>query len=490
MSRHIGSVDIVKLDGTISGWSIDLENPGSSSKLAALIDGEPVVHFTCSEPRPDVKAAGFSTQFAGFKFRLPPRFADGLEHILSFQPSAGGEVFLLGGKQKIVLVPVPVGEVVLDPAKNALTGWVSGPENRTRAVLLEILADGKLLKVVSRNYDAKIMKDGKIPFSIALPPGILAEAADREIGLRLAGSGLHLAGSPMQSRTSKLLGNFDGLCGGRVTGWAYDIGLKFAPALDVFCGERHMMRISCDIKRKDLFDIYGANSGGFTANLPAGAFAEGGQFVHVRFPDGTELSGGPKRISPYDVLLEQLKAELRGEAAGPGAAGAGQERVAYLLNAIGLILGTPTAHQDSKSVRSETVELGHELIMQSIFSGETSTAFEVVRSLSMLGINVCRNAADFNRLVPVLLAQGIESADVYGVIDLLRQRRRPLYQMLLAAVLLARGRSAEGIDTIFDCYWAAADKERKSIASMGAGLMMRSGFAAEALALMDVSLVN
>ena len=168
MTRYVGSVDTVKADGTISGWSIDKDSPESSSELVALVDGEPVVHFACREPRPDVKAAGFPTQYAGFKFKVPLRFVDGMEHALSFQPSAGGDIFSLGGKQTILLEAAPAGEVVLNPAEKLLTGWVSEPENRKRAVLLEVLVDNKLLKVVSKNFDAKTTMNRKINFKVLL----------------------------------------------------------------------------------------------------------------------------------------------------------------------------------------------------------------------------------------------------------------------------------------------------------------------------------
>ena len=108
----------------------------------------------------------------------------------------------------------------------------------------------------------------------------------------------------------------------------------------------------------------------------------------------------------------------------------------------------------------------------------------------MLGINICRHADDFRRLVPVLVDPENNLPDVYGLIDLQRQRRRPFASMLLAAVLLSRGRNKEGGDVIFECYWSSKGGERAVTANLGVVLLMQAGLAADAENLFDMSMAE
>ena len=490
MSRFAGNVEVTNPDGMVSGWAIDIENSGVPLELAALVDGVPVATVTCGASRPDVKAAGFPTEFAGFRFHLPHTLFDGETHTLSFKLAGGSEELPLHGKTTILLTPAPVGEVLLSPDRESLKGWIAMPESGVRAVLLDVLLDGKLLEVRPIRVPTNSTENGRIPISIPLPKRIVSDPISHRIDVRLAGNGRRLEGSPVSSRTSKLIGAFDLLCGRRVVGWAYDEGLMLVPVLDVYCGERHVMQLECGSHRKDLTEKFGISAGGFDAWLPQGAFDDGSESVSIRFSDGKILPGGPKGIQAADRELERLEATLRGVPAISGTPRiANAERLKSLLEDVSqMIMVYPESMPDNNKIRGEAIALSYELLTEIFFSGDTSTAFAAVRGLSMLGINICRHADDFRRLVPVLCAEENNLADVFGLIDLQRQRRRPFASMLLAAVLLSRGRTKEGSDLIFDCYWSGKGGERAVTANLGVILLMQAGLAADAENLFDMGM--
>lgn len=488
MSRFSGNLDSVSSNGVVSGWVVDGEHPAAPAEITALLDGEPVATFVCTGSRPDVRAAGFGTMVAGFSFSIPERYCDGKERHLSFRPASGGDSFSIGGPATITLAPKPAGDVVLDRETAVLKGWVADPRNSHRPILIEMLVDGAPIKVIPLRPDPKREDKDRATFEIPLPPEVIGDRNSRRIELRLLESGRHLGG-PIASRASRLQGNFEILRGRHISGWAYDVGLSIAPKLDVYCDGKHMSQVSCDGFRKDLFDYNGATAGWFNAVVPIEALDPEPKFVQVRFDDGSELNGGPKRIEQVDLDLARLEASVVG---GPGVSEIPtiqpKPQLGVQLTLLGRLLSATVSKPEYKMHRLDAVELGQELLVQTVFSSDAATAFEVARSLSMLGINVCSDSDDFLRLLAVLNDIGDETPDLYGLLELERQRRRPLYRLLSAAIMLSNERAEEGIDLIFESFYGANESEKVMIASLGIALLIRTGHAANAESLMIVSL--
>lgn len=491
MSRYTGNLESITPVGGVSGWVVDTDEPSSAAHLAVLLDGQTVTTVVCSGNRPDVRAAGYRTMAAGFFFTIPHHFRDGVERKLSFLPVRGGEPFELGGPTTVQLAPAPVGEMALVREKSVLTGWVAPSRNPQRPVLLEVLVDERPLRVVSLRADPKSPDPDRIPFSIPLPADVIDDPASRKIEARILDTGVYLSGGPIASRASKLIGNFELLRGRRINGWAYDIGLSVAPKLDVYCDGRFLMQIACDGYRKDLFKHHGATSGAFNTVLPLDAFGSKPQFIYVRLPDGTELDGGPKRIDQVDIDLAQLEAAIIGGIGALDVAPAARDaQIASVINMLGKIMTVSAGDISKKDYRQDAVQLGQEFISQVCFACDTEASFKAMRSLALLGISVARNGDDFRRAATVLLSLDENASDLYGVIDLERQRRHPMHKLLLAAVLLAQDNEEAGIDLIFDSFRNAKSTEQAMIANLGTSMMMRAGHSAEAQSLMVASLIK
>lgn len=90
----IGHIDIFEGD-RIEGWVIDLDHPHRPALLKVLIDGDVVDSVLCALLREDVKQSGLPSAEAGFLYRIPPLFHDGLRHSLQFQTQRGSVVNFL-----------------------------------------------------------------------------------------------------------------------------------------------------------------------------------------------------------------------------------------------------------------------------------------------------------------------------------------------------------------------------------------------------------
>ena len=490
MPRYFGTVEVADRTGRIAGWAVDLDNPATAANLTLLLDNVPVENIQCTGQRPDVLAAGFGTGTAGFSIALPERYLDGQERTIHFRPVAGGESFTLPGAGKI-LTDVPAGgEVTLNRETFTLSGWVASPSSLARPVLVEVLIDDVPLKSLSCWAKAASARsvERRVPFALTLDRAIFDDPVARTICVRIADTREQLTGSPILTRISNPLGSFDQLIGRRISGWGYDIGHFVAPRLAVFCDNVQVMEIVGTNFRRDLFELHGARSGGFDVALPLDAIAAS-ETVSIKTLSGRELNGGPKKIRTVDRELARLEEVLC--AMSPDEARIPTiDTIAAQMPAMAKIILMTADDTEMRQYRVRATELGNELLAQVLFAAGAKRAFEIVRSLSLVGINTVRTNEEFDRVLAMLLALDHGESDVYGFIELERQRRRPLRRLLTAAVFLTRGSEEQGVDLVFDALRLATKSERNAFASLGAGVLLRAGYGAQAQHLLVTSLLE
>ena len=76
-------------DATVAGWALDPINPRTPLAMRVIIDGTVAEVIACDISRPDVAALNLPSAKVGFEFRIPPRFQDGLRHVLGFATIEG-----------------------------------------------------------------------------------------------------------------------------------------------------------------------------------------------------------------------------------------------------------------------------------------------------------------------------------------------------------------------------------------------------------------
>lgn len=81
---HVEAVD--SQTGIISGWAIDLHEPGKPALLHVLMDGQEIMQVLCDLPRKDIRRILLTPgDRLGFRFALPAEAHDGLPHDFSIR---------------------------------------------------------------------------------------------------------------------------------------------------------------------------------------------------------------------------------------------------------------------------------------------------------------------------------------------------------------------------------------------------------------------
>jgi GT2 family glycosyltransferase len=89
----LGQLETIE-SGAIRGWAIDRLNPLLPLQLRVTIDGQLEAVIDCNIARPDLAALNLPTGAAGFAYRIPPRFQDGVRHVLALATLQGEDVQL------------------------------------------------------------------------------------------------------------------------------------------------------------------------------------------------------------------------------------------------------------------------------------------------------------------------------------------------------------------------------------------------------------
>ncbi len=196
---------------------------------------------------------------------------------------------------------------------DGVTGWVAELGDLSRRVGVSLLVDGAVVAtgVADRarpDLAAAGLGDGAHGVVLALP----AAGQEREVGLVVAGTGLHLAGSPVTVLAGPAVsGRFDTLHGRSAHGWAVDHGDPGRRLVveAVAAGERVLGRAVADQFRGDLLEAGLADGHcAFKIDLGGQFLSLVGQPVAVRVVGSADyLAGSPRVVTANPNLLRFLR---------------------------------------------------------------------------------------------------------------------------------------------------------------------------------------
>jgi hypothetical protein len=155
--KLVGHVDLFKPIGGLSGWIVDLDNPGRPAAATLLLGGEAVANFTATTERPDVVKAGHAAPVSGFAVAVPSRYFDGRERAIAFRAADGG-VFKLNGLGVFAYQRSVEGEVVVSPDGKTVSGWAVDPISPGRQLFVDLSIDGRHVTTMSCVKDPKTVK--------------------------------------------------------------------------------------------------------------------------------------------------------------------------------------------------------------------------------------------------------------------------------------------------------------------------------------------
>jgi hypothetical protein len=148
----MGFLDSVSAAGLVSGWALDRNVPSYALTLETWMDGPPgqgefiYPVYRADLPRPDVNQATGWQGDHGFRFVLPARFHDGLQHRLWVVAQDAGNdgstvlsgspvTFTIGGSNRL-----PRGYV--DVVGATVAGWAYDPDSSPTPIRVQFWLDG------------------------------------------------------------------------------------------------------------------------------------------------------------------------------------------------------------------------------------------------------------------------------------------------------------------------------------------------------------
>ncbi len=201
----------------------------------------------------------------------------------------------------------PEGQGHLDTGTSeTLSGWAWNPNDPVRTVDVEVHENGAWLATVPADrFGADLLAagigDGRHRFLFRLPPSDAGTA--RLIDVRVAGTGVHLGGSPLTLppadrplSAAAFRGHLDRTSEGVVSGWAWDASRPDTPVfVDIFEGTQLLATVPADVFGKDLVAAgIGNGRHRFEFVTPRRLRARRDQRVHVQFSGtGVALTGSP-----------------------------------------------------------------------------------------------------------------------------------------------------------------------------------------------------
>jgi len=96
-SKPFGFLDRIDEAG-VGGWAIDFARPEQRFRLRILIDGVIAEVITCDMQRDDAAALKLPSNRIGFYYNIPPRYHDGLRHVITFA-SLEGKMVPMGSRK-------------------------------------------------------------------------------------------------------------------------------------------------------------------------------------------------------------------------------------------------------------------------------------------------------------------------------------------------------------------------------------------------------
>jgi GT2 family glycosyltransferase len=222
-------------NGAIQGWAIDRLDPQTPLKLRLAIDGRLEAVVDCNIKRPDLGRLHLPARSIGFDYRIPPRFHDGIRHVLAFATLHGEAVQLPDSGNRLYseihfrIAPHLAIEGVLDGCVDGLVqGWALktdlASDVKTGGLRLLVSADGQpIAELTADQFRADIGEAGDVDpfcgFAYALPPHLFAgrilrlevHAMPGRVALRRSPCEIALPAASERSRIQALIARADDL---------------------------------------------------------------------------------------------------------------------------------------------------------------------------------------------------------------------------------------------------------------------------------------
>ena len=172
--------------GTARGWAFDPRDLRTTVRLYAVIDGQEVGTVSCDRSRPDVVELGHPHGRVGFEFAVPPRYADGTKHEISFRLPTRDALPVLdpsrpdvfGDRVAFTIQPTFTRGYVDGLRSGRLRGWVVrqrfGDGRGTGGCQVRITANGREVATVRadrhrRDVAANLECDPNCGFEVPVP---------------------------------------------------------------------------------------------------------------------------------------------------------------------------------------------------------------------------------------------------------------------------------------------------------------------------------
>ncbi len=245
-------IESIALDGfTLSGRFTIAPELGDLVWVHLLKDAEPIAG--CDARRQGHNAAGFI-----YAFTTPLPVLAELHQGYTLGVRVAGAAAETAATMALTHERLGVIGYIEKTTSEAVLGWATRIPHRKQPVMLDFLADGAVIATRKANAYREDLHaigfgDGNLGFAFPIPQPRDGKSA-RTLGVVIAGSGTHLANSPVALRSAdRLIGNFDGLQGRIAGGWASDLDAPDRPVqVEIVCEDRVFAAGTAQIYRADV----------------------------------------------------------------------------------------------------------------------------------------------------------------------------------------------------------------------------------------------
>jgi GT2 family glycosyltransferase len=195
------------------GWVVDFAAPGEPLRLRVLIDGMIAEVISCDLKRDDVAALKLPSDRIGFYYNIPPRFWNGLRHVLTFATVAGAPV-VFSTRTGVVMEemhfclnrPVRFDGLMDGSIDGLVQGWAVAVDDKAKTkrggVKILVTCEGQpVAELLADQYRADVADavgcDPNCGFSFAPPPELANGARTAYRFFAMPGR-VELRGSPVE----------------------------------------------------------------------------------------------------------------------------------------------------------------------------------------------------------------------------------------------------------------------------------------------------
>jgi len=307
----------------VGGWAWDSSQPDSAIDVEVYDGAEKVATVRADEFRQDLVDAGIGNGKHGFSFEPPASMRDSAAHSVSVK-IAGSGIHLANSPMEFRIDEPPLeadietamtqsGVLDFEPGAEIVGGWAWDRSQPDSPVDVEVYdGDEKVATVRADEFRQDLVDagigNGRHGFSYEPPPS-MRDSAAHSLSVKIAGSGIHLANSPVEFRFDEppqetdietamtQSGVVDSEPGAEIVGgWAWDSSQPDSPVdLDVYDGDEKVATVRADEFRQDLVDAgIGNGKHGFSYEPPASMRDSAAHSLSVKIAgSGIHLTNSP-----------------------------------------------------------------------------------------------------------------------------------------------------------------------------------------------------